>query len=589
VAPGRACHRLRAIAAALPIAAGLAAFTLAQTDRGAYVIRRFDTALTVEPDSNLLVEERLEVEFSEPRHGIFRTIPVRYSDPRGFAYSLDLRLLGVSDAAGARHQARVTNEGRYTKIRIGDPDREVEGVVVYVVRYRVREALARFAEHDEIYWNATGHEWNAPILQSSATVRLPRPVARDDLRAAGYTGAFGETERAVDISYPEPGVIRFVAVRPLEPLEGLTLAVGFPQGIVVFPTAVERAGRLAFDNAVLLLPLAWLAFLVERYRTGGRDPDPGAPVMVTYEPPPGLTPGAVGTLVDERVDPADITATVVDLAIRGHLTIRTEEEDRLFGLMTSEETIFTLAPGHTPGGLLPHEQAVLVALFPNRTEVRASELKNKFYRQLPAVKRALYEHLTGTAHFEASPESVRNRWTGWGIVAGVGTGLVAAGWMGLRGVAPPASVLVPIVAGVLTAVAFLAFARAMPRRTRTGAAARQWALGFQEFATRVEADRLERSAADPRQAFETLLPYAMALGVADEWAERFEGIYEERPPGWYVTPTHGRFSTRSFERSLSGAMAATSRNMTASPRSSSGSGGGGFSGGGGGGGGGGSW
>jgi uncharacterized membrane protein len=106
----------------------------------------------------------------------------------------------------------------------------------------------------------------------------------------------------------------------------------------------------------------------------------------------------------------------------------------------------------------------------------------------------------------------------------------------------------------------------------------------------VEGDRLERSAADPRQVFEALLPYAMALGVADEWAGRFEGIYAQRQPDWYVGPSIGQgFSTRSFERSLSGAMAATSQNMTASPRSSSGSGGGGSSGGGGGGGGGGSW
>jgi uncharacterized membrane protein len=162
--------------------------------------------------------------------------------------------------------------------------------------------------------------------------------------------------------------------------------------------------------------------------------------------------------------------------------------------------------------------------------------------------------------------------------------------MALRGVRAPAGVVVPIVTGAVTSILFWSFAKAMPRRTTKGAQARQWALGFQEFATRVEADRLERSVADPRRAFEALLPYAMALGVADEWAGKFEGIYQERQPDWYVGPYAGStFSTRGFERSLSGAMAATSQSMTASPRSSSGSGGGGSSGGGGGGGGGGSW
>jgi hypothetical protein len=575
----------------LLIATGMATGLAAQSDdRGAYVIRSFDTNLTVEANSDLLVEERIEVVFSEPRHGIYRTIPVRYSDPKGYAYSLGLRLLAATDAAGQPHQAKLSNEGRYTKIRLGDPEREVEGVVIYVLRYRVRDALARFAEHDEIYWNATGHEWNAPIEQSSATVRLPGQVAVEDLRAAGYTGGFGSTERDVQIDHPAPGVVRFVVRHTLQPLEGLTIAVGFPQGLVTFPGAAERAGRVAADNWVILLPFAWLAFLIRRYRSGGRDPDPGAPVMVTYEPPPGLAPGAVGTLIDERVDPLDITATIVDLAVRRHLTIRTEQQERLFGLLMSEETIFKREPAEGKDLLRPHEQAVLRALFAGRDEVRTSDLKNKFYTHLPSIRTAFYDRLTEDGCFEASPEATRNRWIIGGFVAGAATGLAAAGWMTLRGLGPPAAVLVPIVTGALTGVLFWLFARAMPRRTAKGAQARHWALGFQEFATRVEGDRLERSVADPRHAFEALLPYAMALGVAGEWASKFEGIYRDREPDWYVGPHAGHgFSTRAFERSLSGAMSSTSQSMTSSPRSSSGSGGGGSSGGGGGGGGGGSW
>src|SRR5690606_18917039 len=72
----------------------------AQQDLGAYTIRTFDVELRIEADSDLVVEERLEVEFSEPRHGIFRTIPVRYSDPKGYAYSLDVDVLSVTDDAG---------------------------------------------------------------------------------------------------------------------------------------------------------------------------------------------------------------------------------------------------------------------------------------------------------------------------------------------------------------------------------------------------------------------------------------------------------------------------------------------------------
>ena len=562
----------------------------AQEDRGAYTIRSFDVDLTIEARSDLLVEERLAVEFSEARHGIFRTIPVRYSDPKGYAYSLDVRLLSVTDEAGRALGTQVSHEGRYIKIRIGDPDSTVIGVVQYVIRYRVRDALTRFAEHDELYWNATGNEWNAGIDRSSATIRLPAPVGAAELQAAGYTGAFGATGRDVEVTHVGPGVIHFATTRPLDRLEGLTVAVGFPQGLVTFPSATELAVRRTADNVVLLAPLAWFAFVYRRYRRHGRDPDGGAPVTVMYEPPPGLTPGGIGTLIDEKVDTADITATVVDLAVRRYLTIRTEERDRLFGLMTREETVFVRETPAPPGTLAPHEDLVMTALFEHGDEVSASDLANKFYRHIPAITTGLYDRLVATGYFDASPQSVRFRWVGRGFAAAAATGLVGVTWMALRQVPAPAMVLVPIASAVMTLIVFLVFASAMPRRTTKGARARQWALGFQEFATRVEGDRLDRAATEPRAVFEILLPYAMALGVADDWAKKFEGIYTEQAPAWYVG--HGAtraFSTQTFERSLSTAMSRTGQSMVASPRSSSGSGGGGSSGGGGGGGGGGSW
>ncbi len=581
---------IRCIVLIALLVAGVSGPAVAQEDRGAYTIRSFDADLTIEAHSDLLVEERLEVEFSEARHGIFRTIPVRYSDPKGYAYSLDVRLLSVTDHEGRAFDTQVSHEGRYVKIRIGDPDRTVIGLVRYVIRYRVRDALSRFAEHDELYWNATGNEWNAGIDRSSATVRLPASVAASEVQAAGYTGAFGATGRDVDVTHGEPGVIHFVTTRPLGRLEGLTVAVGFPQGVVTFPTATELAVRRTADNMVLLLPLAWFAFVYRRYRRDGRDPDGGAPVTVMYEPPQGLTPGGIGTLIDERVDMVDITATVVDLAVRRYLTIRTEEQERLFGLMTHEETIFVRESPAPQGTLAPHEERVMTALFERGDEVSASDLANKFYRHIPAITTGLYSRLVTNGYFDASPQTVRHRWVGRGFAAAGATALVGFAWMAFREVPAPAVVLVPMAAAVLTLMVFLAFVTAMPRRTTKGARARQWALGFQEFATRVEADRLERSASEPRAEFEALLPYAMALGVADDWAKKFDDIYLDQPPAWYVGHlTSQGFSTPAFERSLSTAMSKAGQNMVASPRSSSGSGGGGSSGGGGGGGGGGSW
>ena len=168
-------------------------------DLGGFTIESFDTELVVESNSDMVVDERIVVNFSAPRRGIFRTIPIRYSDPKGYSYSLDLRLLSATDDAGQPHPTQVTHQGRNVNIRLDDPDRTVEGRVTYVIRYRVRDALSRFGEFDEIYWNATGNEWDATIARATAAVRLPAEVVPERLSASGYTGLFGATTGDVEI------------------------------------------------------------------------------------------------------------------------------------------------------------------------------------------------------------------------------------------------------------------------------------------------------------------------------------------------------------------------------------------------------
>ena len=583
---------LLALAACAAGATG--AMGAARADRGGYQIRSFQTDLEVQRDGDVVVTERLEVDFSEPRHGIYRTIPVRYTDPRGFAYSLGFRLLGVEDGRGGKHPVRTSHEGHDVNLRIGDADRTVQGLVTYVIRYRVRDALVARPEHDELYWNATGTDWQAGIGEAGATIRLPAAVDDAGLETAAYVGRFGSTEQGVAIERPSGAEIAFRAPRPLGPLEGLTVAAAWPRGIVERPSALVSGARLAADNWILAAPLAALALWIAQWRRRGRDPQGRGSIVVRYEAPEGVTPGELGTVVDERVDTRDITATLVDLAVRGFVRVRVEEKPLVFGLFSSEEIVLERrrdGAGASEAGLLPHERRMLEALFSGVNEVAIDDLRERFYRHIPGIRDALLERVTARGYFSGKPTAVRTRWGLIGLGGALAVFLVGALWGWLRGGIMPEALGVPLAAAVATAIVGFAFARVMPQRTAKGVELREWALGFEEFVERVEAGKLEQDRA--RNVFETLLPYAMALGVAAAWARRFEGIYAQGgSPAWFVgkNPVQG-LSTRGFERSLSGAMTRTAGAMTQAPRSkgSSGSGGGGSSGGGGGGGGGGSW
>lgn len=560
----------------------------AAADRGAFVIHDFRTDLTVDPDAGLTVVERIVVDFSAPRHGIYRTIPVHYTDGKGFAYSMHFHLRDVVDGAGTPQKVKVTSRGKYVNLRIGDASHTVNGRVTYVIRYGVEDALGSFPEHDEIYWNATGHEWNTRIEHASARVHLPAPLPADSLEVASYAGRFGARDRSASVAYPEPGTVDFNLAGALGPLEGLTVAVGWPKGYVRYPGTAARVASFLGDNWILLFPFGFLAFLWRRYRRGGRDPEGPVSVVVRYEPPKGVTAGEIGTLLDERVDLRDLTAVIIDLAVRGYLVIREEEHTILFSWLKSKQTIFERKRDKPDADLLPHERKILDGIFASGDVVASSELKQKFYKNIPGIKDSLYDRLTRGGYFAGSPESVRNRFRGLGILAAIATAGLGLWTAGARGGVFPQAGVVPVLAGVVALVLFLLFAPAMPRRTKAGVEMRDWALGFKEFVDRVERPNL--NADEARNVFEALLPYAMALGVSTAWARRFEGIYQGHPPTWYVGPGTGTsFSTLAFEQSLASSMRQVGQQMTASPRSSSGSGGGGFSGGGGGGGGGGSW
>ena len=99
---------------------------------------------------------------------------------------------------------------------------------------------------------------------------------------------------------------------------------------------------------------------------------------------------------------------------------------------------------------------------------------------------------------------------------------------------------------------------------------------------------------DTPEVYERLLPYAVAMGAAKTWGERFAKVLEaaDYTPQWYDGPSPYLFMSGGFGNftdSLSSSVAAGMPKPEFSPTISSGSGGGGFSGGGGGGGGGSGW
>jgi hypothetical protein len=561
----------------------VAAFWLPTAAAGE-VIRLFTTELHLDERDTFGVVEEIHYDFGqESRHGIFREIPVRYGRGRAADYRISLEVQSVTDESGMPRPYQISSRGRNLRIRIGDPDRKLTGVQTYVIQYRVGRGILYFEDHDEIYWNATGTEWPVPIERAQTVVYLPEtaPLAQMDFNC--FTGPMGAvasdcTERASD------GIVSFASAGPLRAKEGLTIAVWFPKGVLVEPTAHEKLLRRIGDYVSLwaFLPIATFLAMFHLWRTRGRDPGGRDSLPVRYEPPEGMTPAEMGTLMDERADLEDVTSSILDLAVRGFLEI--EEINSTRFLFFSDRDYALVKKREPDASLRPHETLLLSHLFGTGSRVTISSLKEKFYKHLPEIRSCLYKQLSGPrGYFPMSPDRVRRVYAvGGGLVVGVGLIGFAMFQQALAGSAL-------IACGAIA----LAFSRIMPRRTRRGRRAYEEILGFKEFVGRVDADRLQRMGGRSVGQFEKVLPYAIVLGVADQWADAFADLYTE-PPSWYRSSRyrHG-FAPRLFVGDLGRSLHTMGQTMRSSPRpsgsGSSGFSGGGFSGGGFGGGGGGSW
>lgn len=210
--------------------------------------------------------------------------------------------------------------------------------------------------------------------------------------------------------------------RPLGFREGLTAVVGWDKGLVAAPTVLDQTRMTLVSNWPLGIPVLVFLVMYRLWSIRGKDPRL-RPIAVMYEPPDHLAPAEVGTLVDESPDTRDITATVVDLAVRGYLRITERKAEHLLGLWSSLDYLFQRTKPRQEWAALPaFERLLLEALFKDREvdEVLLSSLENRFYKSLPGIHDAIFQALQRRTYYNQRPDRVKQGY----LVGGVALGIV---------------------------------------------------------------------------------------------------------------------------------------------------------------------
>lgn len=603
---------------------------------GGYTTSAYNVDVKVNTDHAYRVTETIDVNFTEPRHGIYRYIPYKgnfYRQVDG-KKSDKAYVAKVSDISVKGGTVDIDRESDNVVLKIGDADTFLTGRHRYIIRYTWNPGDDGISNFDDVYFNVIPTGWSTAIDASTVTVTLPKKFDANKVNL--YAGNYGSGDNSYFNVSISGKTITAKSTKPLPEGVGATINLRLPDGY--FTDVPTNRGPLIVFFAVLAAAVTAAAALFIH-----ADHITPIPEVIAFHPPKGLTPATVGYIASGP-SKKHITACIMTLAEKGYISIeQTGKHDFIFHKLKDIDT---------------NEPTPLKTVFKGVTQSGAAttsaSLENTFYQNVETAQTEvrMFFDKPENALFSPFSEKSRNALTVVGIALAVAAGFVCSyiaegtviflngmilavvfgidflacqvlADLTVQGRRNPASrhigliilALVIILAifslgclgtsgidsqwvVVAAQIAFFVIGVLHSSIEHLSEKGRNWTgeiLGFRRFIKTAKLDRIKALVADNPSYFYDVLPFAYVFNLTDKWAKHFEGLVVE-PPSWY-TPydPYTTFNTIYFASMLNRSFDAMQHNMINVP-SSSGSGGfgdfgsgGGFSGGGGGGGGGGSW
>jgi len=536
----------------------------AEESLGGYTLEGIDVEAVINNDATFFVTETITGNFLEERHGLFRNIPRFYNTYKVIHKTMPIEVLSVEKNGVAEPYENIAS-GAYLTIKIGDPNKTFSGPFVYVIKYQVSRALL-YLEDGRVdwYWNVAEDEWDAPVEKVTSKVVLPDGSSNISTECWGGSSTI---TGSCQISSTDN-----VVTSNSENL--LTVAIKFkpPVGFY-FPTQEDSLKILLKDNwdwFFLILPLMAFFILYTIWFKKGRDPKGRGTIIAEYEPPDNLAPFETSSLYYSGLKDSAVTATMIDLAVRGYLKIE-EQSGEVRWFKSLKYKLIKLKEADAK--LQDFEKVLLEKVFADGSEQILASCRTELFEARIDMDKIVWQSLIKKGYVPCDPDNVRMWYLGFG-----GGFLVLALTVGFLLAMTSERYFVPI-SLVLVAVNLFFFGAIMARRTEKGALTQERIKGFKLFLETAEKYRIQWQ--EKEGIFEKLLPYAIVFGVADKWIKTFEGLMRESPT-WYVGASTS-FNFATFSSSMNSFV--QSSTSLSSPSSS----GGGSAGGGGGGGGGGSW
>jgi len=554
---------------------------LARENVNYWYVKDLQQEIVVNKDSSLEITEKITADTGScpDCHGIYRVLSTRYQKTSTEAVQTPIELESITDFNGQLIKYTQTkNISQHTITwKIGDPNKTVKGINNYEIKYQVKNAI-RFdnSQFDEFYWNLNGNFWDMEIDSFQSRIIFPEEVKKNNSTVDYYTGQFGSKDKTLaNYTWIDNNTLEFISTGTLKIGEGITASVTFPKNIFTHfvPGFWGKFGGY-FSFLIPILTLLICFWLWAKY---GRDPKIRGPVVPEFEIPEKFMPMELGVVMTNgKLRQNHISAGIINLAVKDKIKIA---QIKTKGFLGSSEDYQLTKVDKNAKDLVLSEELLLDKLFGGKKEIKLSDLKNKFYVEIPDLEKAAVKIPEEKNLVKSSGTCSQIVFIVLAIIFFVTAifGFVFSALLGAN--------------LIISSILLVIFAIIIPRRTVEAVQFLKKIDGFKLYMTTAEKYRQRFN--EKENIFEKFLPYAILFGITGLWIEKMKQIYGEDyfntyHPVWFAGAAITSFNAESFSTAISSMSSHMSSTISSSP-SSSGAGGGGFSGGGGGGGGGGGW
>ena len=591
-------------------------------------ITTFVSTIDIQADSSITVQEDITVNFPDEGHGIYRRLPVYYTDTEKKVI-MPVTVTSVTlDGSAIKYQASELEDD--LSLKIGDPDTTITGSHTFSISYKLIGAVNFFSDHAELYWNATGSEWDMPIKEASAVIKLPKKLTSDQLNAQCFYGAYYSTTYCSSSVRDDLQSLEY-KVHDLGIYQGMTIVAGFPKDAVAphaTLTFVPQNPDESFTAHISNTSLGVHDFVV-----GGKTLLPVVPTQYditfsafgkyTQKESITLTPGEnhiYSVLLKDNPWPwvliclLFLLPPIITFLILFSKWVRNGKDPAARPIAPEWQPSSELTPLQM--GIVYDEKAnprdfsgeLIYLAQKGYLSIREEKVKgliwehttytlvrgNKSFDTLPDFEQTILDGLFVSGGNEVSLASLKNSFytsydkaikeaydslvvnkiyeknpqdikSGYTIT---GTLLVMIPLIFFSAI-PFVNLFVP--SFILSGIICILFAFIMPKKTKKGVDLLSHTKGLQEYIRTAEVDRIKfHSGVGPESPvvlFYGLIPYAIIFGLEDTWGKKFESLSIPQPT-WYQGADTAHFAFSDFSHSINTFTSQALSSMTARPSSS---------------------